>query len=340
MADEEEVVVEGIGEDIGLEEKYAGQDVPVNTIAYNSDDNNEEAVDETVYDAGASEDEDYEEGEDYEEDSLGDEEDDEEYWKEVRQDAVQGTESQIRTIDELIKRMKKPESEQDKHERERRERSKRIISAVGDGLSALSNLYFTTQYAPDMYKGSNLTETTNSQIEKARQEREKNDEAYFNYVMKKGDLLGQKAKAEREVDALRYKQDLDRQKADNDQQISELTKELLGEKITGQKETNRGKAADADKKETQAAHEEQNQKDKHSESESRTNKNNRMGHGRSGGSSRRRRGRKGSSGGGSDEVTTTTTYDSHGNVTKTTVRTKNNGKGTGGSAKSQVSIHK
>lgn len=37
----------------------------------------------------------------------------------------------------------------------KRERSSRIISAIGDGISALSNLYFTTQGAPNAYTGQN-----------------------------------------------------------------------------------------------------------------------------------------------------------------------------------------
>lgn len=41
----------------------------------------------------------------------------------------------------------------------KRERSGRIISAIGDGISALSNLYFTTQGAPNAYTGQNTLST-------------------------------------------------------------------------------------------------------------------------------------------------------------------------------------
>lgn len=46
--------------------------------------------------------------------------------------------------------------DKDKEQRKadaKRQRSRAIVSAVGDGLSALSNLYFTTQYAPNMNTG-------------------------------------------------------------------------------------------------------------------------------------------------------------------------------------------
>lgn len=46
--------------------------------------------------------------------------------------------------------------DKDKEQRKadaKRQRSRAIVSAVGDGLTALSNLYFTTQYAPNMNTG-------------------------------------------------------------------------------------------------------------------------------------------------------------------------------------------
>lgn len=37
---------------------------------------------------------------------------------------------------------------------EKRDRRNRLFSAIGDGVSALSNLFFTTQYSPNMYDGN------------------------------------------------------------------------------------------------------------------------------------------------------------------------------------------
>lgn len=44
-----------------------------------------------------------------------------------------------------------PESEEERKKRERREARRRLMTAVGDGISAMSNLWFTHQYAPNMY---------------------------------------------------------------------------------------------------------------------------------------------------------------------------------------------
>lgn len=42
----------------------------------------------------------------------------------------------------------KPETAEERARREKREKSEAILSAVGDGISALSNLFFTSRYAP------------------------------------------------------------------------------------------------------------------------------------------------------------------------------------------------
>lgn len=59
------------------------------------------------------------------------------------------------------------ETDEQRKKREKREKAKRVIAAVGDGIRALSNLYFTSQYAPNMYNPND------SQLEKtdARQEK-------------------------------------------------------------------------------------------------------------------------------------------------------------------------
>lgn len=61
-----------------------------------------------------------------------------------------------------------PQPTQEELELERKkQRREQIFAAVGDGISALSNLYFTTQYAPNMYSGSN------SASKRARERRER-----------------------------------------------------------------------------------------------------------------------------------------------------------------------
>lgn len=73
-----------------------------------------------------------------------------------------------------------PETAEQKAQREKKERRDTLISAIGDGISALSNLFFTTQYAPSSFDASKgMSAATKARWERLRQEREANKRAYY-----------------------------------------------------------------------------------------------------------------------------------------------------------------
>ncbi len=75
----------------------------------------------------------------------------------------------------------KPETPEERAKREKREKREAIFSAIGDGISALSNLFFTTRYAPNSYNASNgMSARTKERWEALRKEREANNRAYYN----------------------------------------------------------------------------------------------------------------------------------------------------------------
>lgn len=113
----------------------------------------------------------------------------------------------ITSLQQLMDRIKL-ESDDERKKREKRERSRRIISAVSDGLSALGNLYFTSQYAPDMYdheKESRLR-STNGRIEKLREEREKDRDRWLDYAMRIGQWQTARDRELRNFDDTKFKQ--------------------------------------------------------------------------------------------------------------------------------------
>lgn len=75
------------------------------------------------------------------------------------------------TMMELLERMGPSEEEKEK-ERKKKKREQ-IFAAISDGISALSNLFFTSRYAPNMYdpRNSALSRVNNkwAQLEKERQ---------------------------------------------------------------------------------------------------------------------------------------------------------------------------
>lgn len=133
-----------------------------------------------------------------------------------RVDATAGTDRQIKTIqDWMDSEENRPETPEQRKKRERREKSKRIIVAVSDGISALSNLFFTTQYAPNMYnheKGS-MTTAVGKRLDQLKAEREKKRDQYLNFSLKLGDLENQRAATLRELEAQQERQKLAREKA-------------------------------------------------------------------------------------------------------------------------------
>ena len=73
----------------------------------------------------------------------------------------------------------KPETAEERAKREKREKREAVLAAVGDGISALSNLFFTTQYAPNAYDPSKgMSAKARERWDRLRLEREANRRAY------------------------------------------------------------------------------------------------------------------------------------------------------------------
>ena len=134
-------------------------------------------------------------------------------------DAVMGYDQQIAALQEAANKTK-PETEEERKKRERREKSKKIIAAVGDGLMALSNLYFTTRGAPNMYDHKTMSQQTplQAQLDKLKAEREANADKYLQYSLKIGDLQNDRAKTLREMEAEQERRKLAREKAQREQE--------------------------------------------------------------------------------------------------------------------------
>ena len=132
-----------------------------------------------------------------------------------RVDATAGIDRKIAAYRAYIDSLPELETPEKRAKREKQEKSKRIIGAVSDGLRAMSNLWFTSQYAPNMYnheKDSQLNET-NRWIDKAKAEREKLREEHLRYAIGLGDAENERAKTLRELEAQQERRVLAREKA-------------------------------------------------------------------------------------------------------------------------------
>lgn len=113
---------------------------------------------------------------------------------------TKGHDEKIKAYRDFIAGMDAPESKEDRLKREKSERSKRIVGAVSDGISALANLHFTTKYSPSIYEHrSGMGETVDRNIERMRQQREQRDKEYYQYVINLAGAEGDKQKAIEEL---------------------------------------------------------------------------------------------------------------------------------------------
>ena len=136
------------------------------------------------------------------------------------------------------------ETEEQRKKREKRERAKRVIAAVGDGIRALSNLYFTSQYAPNMYNPDDTQlAKVDARQEKLKAEREANRDKYLKYSLRIGDLQNDRAKTVREMEAQAEKLRLAREKADREQEEHKWLADLQPDKKREQ--TAKANAADS-----------------------------------------------------------------------------------------------
>lgn len=189
-----------------------------------------------------------------------------------------GYDQQIAVLQEAANRVK-PETEEERKKRERREKSAKIVSAVSDGLQALSNLFFTTRGAPNMYDHKEASQLTPLQekLEKLKAERQANADKYLQYSLKIGDAQNERAKTLREMEAQQERAKLAREKAQREQEENGWLAALQHDKQREQA----GKATKAEQEAITAEEEAKNAPElielKKNEIKSRTNKNNRQG---------------------------------------------------------------
>ena len=88
------------------------------------------------------------------------------------------------TYRDILAKLAPKTSDEDKRKQMRRERRKAIVSALGDGLSALSNLYFTTKGAPDQGLKPGMTDAAKKRMDDLRAQWRKEKDKYQDLMLK------------------------------------------------------------------------------------------------------------------------------------------------------------
>lgn len=127
---------------------------------------------------------------------------------------------------DLLNAFYTPETAEERAKRERKEKWDKTAAAIGDGISALANLYYTTKGAPNSYDGKNsMSERTRQLYDKLDKDRKENDRWYLNHFMN-ASKMDEEAKRYQDQLDYRDKQDVYRKEQDalNRQERQEQTK--------------------------------------------------------------------------------------------------------------------
>lgn len=98
----------------------------------------------------------------------------------------------------LDKLMPKPMTQEEIAKEEKKYKRQQIFNAIGEGIQALSNLFFTTQGAPNMYTGQNNSlDRTKARYDKMMNDNRDNALAYYNLYFRAKQADDAKADGER-----------------------------------------------------------------------------------------------------------------------------------------------
>lgn len=104
-------------------------------------------------------------------------------------DATPSTEGEeYHTYRDILAKLAPQTSDEEKRKQMRRERRKAIVSALGDGLSALSNLYFTTKGALDQGLKPGMTDAAKKRMDDLRAQWQKEKDKYQDLMLKGLDM--------------------------------------------------------------------------------------------------------------------------------------------------------
>lgn len=164
------------------------------------------------------------------------------------------------TYTEMFQQMSpyKPPTPEELEKERKKQKREAIFAAIGEGISAMSNLYFTTQYAPNAFDPSKgMAATTKARFDQLKKDREDNQRQYMDGFMRAMKWDADDARdernwshtIERERVTDHYKEAADARaqaKADRDAAMAQLRMDLMQGKINQQEAAAEAKRIEAD----------------------------------------------------------------------------------------------
>lgn len=164
------------------------------------------------------------------------------------------------SYEEMFQQMSpyKPPTPEELEKERKKQKREAIFAAIGEGISAMSNLFFTTQYAPNAFDPSKgMAATTKARFDQLKKDREDNQRQYMDGFMRAMKWDADDARdernwnhtIERERVTDHYKEAADARaqaKADRDAAMAQLRMDLMQGKINQQEAAAEAKRIEAD----------------------------------------------------------------------------------------------
>lgn len=131
----------------------------------------------------------------------------------------------------------KPPTPEELEKERKKQKREAIFAAIGEGISAMSNLYFTTQYAPNAYDPSKgMAATTKARFDQLKKDREENQRQYMEGFMRAMRWDAEDADRDKSwrhtLERERISDERYAVKAAQDKALADLNKKLKGHEIT------------------------------------------------------------------------------------------------------------
>lgn len=131
----------------------------------------------------------------------------------------------------------KPKTDEELDQERKKQKRTSIFAAISDGISALSNLYFTSQYAPDAFDPSKgMTATTKARFDKLKKDYEDNQRQYLSAYMQAAKMDADSADKDRSWRHMLEREKITDQRyeeqAARDKEMAELNRKLAEGKLT------------------------------------------------------------------------------------------------------------
>lgn len=143
----------------------------------------------------------------------------------------------------------KPPTPEEVEKEKKKQKRDQIFAAIGDGIQAISNLFFTTQYAPNMYDGKNTaSERVRVRYDKLLKERQNNAYAYINGLIGAKKADDAKADGDRRWQRQLNLDQQERERYDANQKHQQDREKIADERYDAEWEYKKGRDMAADDK--------------------------------------------------------------------------------------------